>query len=60
MLDTLARVDPDAVVDEAALTSGGGSSHSYSSNDNLGPEGRHKVKMYLNDQLDRTLKFEVR
>jgi len=52
--------DPNTFLDEAVLSSGSGSLHFELSNDNLWPNGRYKVDLYLNDELDRTLEFEVR
>lgn len=52
--------DPNTFIDEALLTTGSGSLHFELSNDSLWPVGRYKVDLYLNDELDRTLEFEVR
>ena len=52
--------DPDTFITETVLTSGSGNLHFELSNDNLWPTGRYKVDLYLNDELDRTLEFEVR
>jgi hypothetical protein len=53
-------VDPNTFIDETVLTSGSGSLHFQLSNDSLWPNGRYKVDLVLNDELDRTLEFEVR
>jgi hypothetical protein len=53
-------VDPNTFIDEAVLTSGSGSLHFELSNNSLWPNGQYKVDLYLNDELDRTLEFEVR
>jgi len=53
-------VNPNTFIDEASLTSSSGSLHFELSNNSLWPNGRYKVDLYLNDELDRTLEFEVR
>jgi len=51
--------DPNTFIDETELTSGSNSLHFELSNTNLWPTGTYKVDLYLNDELDRTLEFEV-
>jgi hypothetical protein len=53
-------VEPNTFIDETAVTSGSGSLHFELSNSSLWPTGQYKVDLYLNDELDRTLEFEVR
>jgi hypothetical protein len=53
-------VEPNTFIDETAVTSGSGSLHFELSNSSLWPNGQYKVDLYLNDELDRTLEFEVR
>jgi hypothetical protein len=52
-------VEPNFFIDEAELTSGSNTLHFELSNDNLWPEGKYKVDLYLNGELERTLEFEV-
>jgi len=51
--------DANTFLDETELTNGDGTLTFTLSNDNLWPAGRYKVDLYLNDELDRTLDFEV-
>jgi len=51
--------DPDTAIDETELTTGSGNLVFQLNNENLWPAGRYKVDLYLNDELDRTLEFEV-
>ncbi len=46
-------------IDEAELTSGSETLQFDLTNDKLWPSGKYKVDLYLNDELDRTLEFEV-
>lgn len=52
-------VAPDTFIDEYELTSGSATLHFELSNDQLWPTGKYKVDIYLNDELDQTLEFEV-
>jgi hypothetical protein len=52
-------VEPNFFIDEAELTGGSNTLHFELSNDNLWPEGKYKVDLYLNGELERTLEFEV-
>lgn len=52
-------VDPNFVIDEAELTSGSGVLQFDLSNDKLWPVGKYKVDLYLNNELNRSLDFEV-
>lgn len=53
-------VEPNFYIAETTLSSGDGTLTFELSNDNLWPGGQYKVDLYLNDELDRTLTFEVR
>lgn len=53
-------VDANLLIDESELTNGSGTLTFNLSNEGLWPTGAYKVELYLNDKLDRTLKFEVR
>ena len=53
-------VDPGFVIDEAELEIGSTIAHFSLENDNLWPTGQYKVEIYLNDELEETLTFEVR
>jgi ABC-type glycerol-3-phosphate transport system substrate-binding protein len=51
---------PDLVIDEAEVTAGTDSVFTFDlTNNQLWPIGKYKVDLYLNDELDRTLEFEV-
>jgi hypothetical protein len=52
-------VEPDYLIDEAELTTGGGELNFELSNTDPWPSGTYKVELYLNDELDRTLEFNV-
>lgn len=52
--------DPNFMIDENTITSGDGDIQFSLTNDNLWPEGKYKVDLYLNDKLDRTLEFTVK
>jgi len=52
-------VDPDFVIDEVSTTMSDGTVPFILSNDNLWPIGKYKVDIYLNDELNQTLDFEV-
>ncbi|MBA4420054.1 MAG: hypothetical protein C0391_02795 [Anaerolinea sp.] len=47
------------VIDEFSMTSGDATIPFSLSNDNLWPTGKYKVDIYLNDELNKTLEFEV-
>lgn len=51
--------EPDLFIDETELTTGDGRITFDLSNDSLWPVGTYKVDLYLNDELDRTLEFQV-
>lgn len=51
--------EPDFMIDEVEITAGSGSVNFNLTNDKLWPVGNYKVDIYLNDELDRTLEFEV-
>jgi hypothetical protein len=51
--------DPDTLIDETELTTGSGNLVFQLSNDNLWPLGHYKVDLYLNEELDRALEFDV-
>lgn len=52
--------DPNTFIDESELTTGSDTLHFQLTNEGPWPIGRYKVDLYLNDELDRTLEFEVR
>lgn len=52
--------EPNLVITETELTTGSGQVQFTLSNDNLWPTGKYKVDIYMNDQLAKTLDFEVR
>jgi len=52
--------EPNLVITETELTTGSGQVQFTLSNDNLWPIGKYKVDIYMNDQLAKTLDFEVR
>lgn len=50
----------DLMIDEAEVTAGSDSVFTFDlTNDQLWPIGKYKVDLYLNEELDRTLEFEV-
>ncbi len=51
--------DPNTYLQETELTTGSGTLTFQLSNSNLWPAGTYKVDIYLNDELDRTLEFQV-
>jgi hypothetical protein len=53
-------VEPDFVIDEATVTSGDGEVTFDLANNGPWPTGTYQVQLFLNDELDRTLAFEVR
>ena len=52
--------EPNLMITETEFTTGSGLVHFDLSNDNLWPTGKYKVDIYMNDQLAKTLAFEVR
>ena len=52
--------EPNLVITETELATGSGQVQFTLSNDNLWPIGKYKVDIYMNDQLAKTLDFEVR
>jgi hypothetical protein len=52
--------DPDFLITETEFTSDDGLIHFLLENDFLWPLGKYKVDIYLNGELDQTLRFEVR
>jgi hypothetical protein len=53
-------VEPNLLIDEAELTSGDATLTFDLTNNQLWPVGKYKVELYLNDELQQTLEFEVR
>jgi len=53
-------VEPNFAIDESSITSGDGTVTFDLTNESLWPTGTYQVEVYLNDELDRTLAFEVR
>jgi hypothetical protein len=52
--------EPNLVLNETEATTGEDEVFTFHlNNDNLWPAGKYKVDIYLNDELDRTLDFEV-
>jgi hypothetical protein len=51
--------EPNTFIGEYELTSGSATLHFELSNDQPWPRGRYKVDIYVNDELDQTLEFEV-
>jgi len=52
--------DPNLLIDEAEITAGDQNAFTFDlANNGLWPIGKYKVDLYLNDELDRTLEFEV-
>ncbi len=51
---------PNTFIDETALTTGSGQLNFDLSNVTPWPSGKYQVALYLNDELDQTLEFEVR
>jgi hypothetical protein len=53
--------EPNIIIDETEVTVGEDDTFTFNlENDQLWPVGTYKVDIYLNDELDRTLNFEVR
>lgn len=51
--------DPNTVIDESTVDSGSGTLEFNLTNSNPWPVGSYKVDLYLNDELDRTIEFDV-
>lgn len=51
--------EPNIVIDEYEITTGDNTIHFSLESDNLWPTGDYKIDLYLNDELDRTLTFNV-
>jgi len=51
--------EPNLFIDETELTTGDGRLTFDLSNNSLWPVGTYKVELYLNDELERTLEFQV-
>ena len=48
------------MIDEAEITAGNENVFTFNlQNNGLWPKGKYKVDLYLNNNLDRTLEFEV-
>jgi hypothetical protein len=52
-------VAANTFIDEYELVTGSGTLHFELSNDQLWPRGQYKVDLYLNDELEQTLEFQV-
>lgn len=52
--------EPNTFLHEDELTTGSGQLTFELSKENLWPAGKYKIDLYLNDELDHTLEFEVR
>lgn len=55
----VAGADPDTQLYESEFTTGSGSVYFELYNASPWPAGQYKVDLYMNDELDRTLKFQV-
>jgi hypothetical protein len=53
------KVKANYLLDQSELTSGSGTLTFTLTNNQLWPTGKYKADLYLNDQLDRTLEYEV-
>lgn len=51
--------EPNLEIDSAELEQGTGTLTFNLENQNLWPAGQYKVDLYLNDELERTLEFQV-
>ena len=51
--------EPNFLINETEFVNGSGQVHFTLSNDNLWPTGKYKVEIYMNDQLAKTIEFEV-
>jgi hypothetical protein len=51
--------EPNLLIDETELTGGDGAYSFSLSNDSDWPVGDYKVDIYINDELDQTLTFNV-
>lgn len=52
--------EPGLMITETEITTGDGLVHFTLTNDNLWPVGKYKVDIYLNNQLSKTVEFEVK
>ena len=52
--------EPNFLINETEFVTASGQVHFTLSNDNLWPTGKYKVDIYMNDQLAKTVEFEVR
>lgn len=51
---------PNLMIDQAEITTGNENVFTFTlTNNGLWPKGKYTVDLYLNDNLDRTLEFEV-
>ncbi len=51
---------PNLLIDEAGMTAGNENVFTFNlQNNGLWPKGKYKVDLYLNNNLERTLEFEV-
>jgi len=55
----VADTDPGLVIDEYSITTSDATIPFSLVNDNLWPLGTYKVDIYLNDELNQTLEFQV-
>lgn len=51
--------DPNTLIDESSVESGSGDLEFNLTNSSPWPVGSYKVDLYLNDELDRTIEFNV-
>ncbi len=51
--------EPNTLIDESELTTGSGMVNFQLTNSNAWPVGKYKVDLYLNDELKKTVEFQV-
>jgi len=55
----VAGEEPNTPIDSAQLSTGSGQLHFSLENNTPWPEGEYKVDLFIEDELERTLEFEV-
>jgi hypothetical protein len=56
----VAGEEPNTPIDSAQLSTGSGQLHFSLENNTPWPEGEYKVDLFIEDELERTLEFEVK
>lgn len=51
--------EPNTLIDETTLETGSGTVNFQLSNTNAWPVGKYKVDLYLNDEMKKTVEFQV-